>query len=188
VTWASKSLQKDLEYVVIKHALRDMNGNLVGIKFRGGYAVVPKGSKAYIKLKQLPLVKDQPEFPILFLRELSFITRPLDVQMVYGQDVYLKYIAALEPKLEQEFIEKKEVEAIQHVEEKNMCAFTTSKGELCTHEVFPNSPSNFCKLHLLEDPALSSVGIVIPKRLTKEQKREYKAKVIEKLEKMSKKK
>ena len=75
MTWTTKTLERVNEYVVIKHALKDMNGNLVGVKFRGGYAVVIKGGKAYKQLKMLPLVKGQPEFPLIFLRQLPFITR-----------------------------------------------------------------------------------------------------------------
>lgn len=185
MTWATKTLERVNEYVVIKHALRDMNGNLAGVKFRGGYAVVAKGSKSYLQLKQLPLVKGQPEFPLLFLRELPFITRSADIKMVFGQDVYHQYVAQLTPVIEQEVIKREEQAVITHMEINNKCAFTTVKGDLCQREVFNKSPSKYCKAHLLEDPLLESVGIVIPSRLTKDQKKEYKEKVINKLEKLT---
>lgn len=185
MTWTTKTLERVNEYVVIKHALRDMNGNLAGVKFRGGYAVVAKGGKAYKQLKMLPLIKGQPEFPLIFLRKLPFITRTEDVKVVYGQDVYSKYLEQLHVEIDKEVAVREEVAVVNHTEVKNRCAYTTVKGDLCSNEVFNGSPSKYCKRHLLEDPMLESVGIVLPKRLTKDQKREYKEKVISKLEKLT---
>lgn len=185
MTWTTKALERANEYVVIKHALRDMNGNLVGVKFRGGYAVVAKGGKAYLQLKMLPLVKGQPEFPLIFLRNLPFITRTGDVKIIYGQDVYTQYLAQLHVEIDKEVVVREEEAVVRHVEERNQCAYTTPKGVLCTHEIFKGSPGKYCKLHLLEDTQLESIGIVLPKRLTKEQKKEYKEKVISKLEKLT---
>lgn len=185
MTWTTKTLERVNEYVVIKHALKDMNGNLAGVKFRGGYAVVIKGGKAYKQLKMLPLVKGQPEFPLIFLRQLPFITRTTDVKVVFGQDVYLKYLEQLHVEIDKEVVEREEKAVVTHIEERNQCAYTTVKGELCINEIFKGSPSKYCKRHLLEDEKLSLLGIVVPKRLTKDQKKEYKEKVISKLEKLT---
>lgn len=185
MTWATKTLDRVNEYVVIKHALRDMNGNLAGVKFRAGYAVVAKGSKAYIQLKMLPLVKNQPEFPLIFLRKLPFITRTEDVKTVFGQDVYVQYLTQLHVEIDKEVVERVEEAEVKHVEAHNRCAYRTLKGDLCVHEIFKGSPSSYCKLHLLEDDKLETIGIVLPKRMTRDQKREYKEKVISKLEKLT---
>ena len=185
MVWATKSLERAREYVVIKHALKDMNGNIAGVKFRAGYAVVEKGSKAYLQIKKVPLIKNQPELPLIFLRKLPFITRTNDVKVVYGQDVYAQYLEVLHKELEAEQVVAEAVAEEVHVQDLHRCAFTTQAGELCSREAVKGSPSNYCRLHLLEDEKLESVGIVIPKRLTKEQKKEYKDKVASKLEKLT---
>lgn len=185
MTWTTKTLERVNEYVVIKHALKDMNGNLVGVKFRGGYAVVIKDSKSYLQLKQLPLVKDQPEFPLLFLRKLPFITKTLDVKFIYGPAVYARYLEQLQPVIDIEKDVRNEEAIVAHTEEKHLCAYTTVRGDLCLQEVYELSPSKHCKKHILEDPKLEALGIIVPSRLTKDQKREYKEKVISKLEKLT---
>lgn len=183
MVWATKSLERDRDYVVIKHTLKDMNGNVAGVKFRGGYAVVEVGSKAYTQLKKLPLIKNNEDLPLVFLRKLPFITRTSDVKLVYGQDVYAKYLQVLHEELDKEVVEEAEKSDLAHVEVENRCAFTTPKGVLCSHEAMNGSPSKYCKLHLLEDPKLGELGIVVPARLTKKEKKEYREKIAGKLEK-----
>ena len=185
MVWATKSLERDREYVVIKHTLKDMNGNVAGVKFRGGYAVVEVGSKAYIQLKKLPLIKNNEDLPLVFLRKLPFITRTTDVKMVYGQDVYAKYLQVLHEEMDKEVVEKAVEADIAHVEVENRCSFTTPKGTLCGNEALHGSPSKYCKLHLLEDSKLESLGIVVPQRLTKAQKKDYRDKIASKLEKIT---
>jgi hypothetical protein len=177
-------MENNFEYVVIQHALRDMNGNLVGVRFRGGYGVVQKGSKTYLKLKQLPLIKGQPEFPITHLRKLDFIINEKQVNYIYGPAIYRAYVAALAPLLEEEAEVRLEVAVEQHSTILHKCTYVTpTTGKLCQHESYEISPSGFCKLHLLEDPKLEQMGIIIPKRMTRDQRREFKEKVEYKLQK-----
>lgn len=171
-------------YVVIKHSLKDVNGNIAGVKFRGGYAVVEKGSKTYKAVKSLPLIKNQDDLPLIVLRELPFITRTLDVKLIYGAPVYYKYLEELHKEIAAEEIITKEEAAVTHVETYKLCAYKTIKGELCTMEALTISPSGHCKRHLLDDPKISEAsGLVIPKRLTNVEKKEWKEKVINRLEK-----
>lgn len=180
----TKSLERDNEFVVIKHALKDMNGNLVGVRFRGGYAVVQKGSKTYNQLKMLPLVKNQPEFPLIHLRKLPFIVNAKQVELIYGPVVYREYLKVLHAEIDKEVFEREEKAAEEHVEVQRKCSYIPpSTGKLCQHDAHEKSPSGYCKLHLLDDPKLSEVGIVVPKRMTKQQKREFKEKVASKLDK-----
>lgn len=185
MVWATKSLERVREYVVIKHKLKDMNGNVAGVKFRGGYAVVEKGSKAYNQLKSLPLIKGNEDYPIVFLRKLPFITRTVDVKTIYGQDVYAHYLKELHLEIDKEVVIASEKKDLDHVEVNNRCAYTTPKGKLCGHEALNSSPSKYCKIHLLEDPKLEELGIVIPTRLTSQEKKDYRVKVASKLEKMT---
>ena len=74
-TWSTKTLGRDKEFVVIQHKIRDINGMINGVKFRGGYAVVEKDSKTYINLKKLPMLKNAPEYPLTHLSNLIFVTR-----------------------------------------------------------------------------------------------------------------
>ncbi len=182
MTWTTKSLSRAREYVVLKHKLSDINENISGIKFRGGYCVVEKGSKQYLILKQLPLLRNQPEFPLIHLRKLKFITRTSDVNLVFGKDVFNHYMAELEEVLRQEQ-EVKDAEAAEaHVSKYSLCSHTTAKGSLCQLEAMPGSPSKYCKMHILSDPKLEDLGIKLPAIMTKEEKKKFKEIIINKLE------
>ena len=185
MTWTTKSLDRVNEYVVIKHKLKDMNGNIAGIRFRGGYAVVAKGSKAYFTISRFPLI-EKIDLPLLTLRKLPFISRTADVLQVYGKDVYNKYLEVLKPELSVEEVQREEAKYVAHTEENGRCCFITKTGDLCKWEVHELSPSKYCKSHILKDPLLPELGIVIPSRLTKDEKNEYKEKVIAKLAQLKK--
>jgi hypothetical protein len=182
--WTTKSLGKERSYVILKHKLADINGNIAGVKFRGGYAVVEKDSKSYKALVSLPLLKGQPEYPLIHLRKLKFITRTADVKIIFGQDVYYHYIKELNLELEAEQKIREETKAEEHVEIYSLCSFVTPKGSMCGNASYPGSPSKHCKLHILKDPLLESVGINIPSRFTKQQKKEFTAKVLSKLDRV----
>lgn len=170
------------DYIVIKHALKDMNGMVGGVKFRGGYAVVERNSKVYQQIKKLPMIKGQPEYPLLHLKDLPFVTRTQDIKLIFGTDVYNKYKALIEAELLKQQAEKQIEDETQHIEH-NGCTFRTpSNGELCTYSAFPGSPSQYCKKHILEDPRLNEViDFKIPSRLTKDETKKYKEKVLKKL-------
>jgi len=181
MTWTTKKLETDRNYVVIKHRLSGLNGSLCGVKFRNGYGVVVVGSKAYKQLKMLPFLKDAPEYPLIFLRKLQFVTRPMDVKIIYGQDVYYYYNKQLQEAVEKEKAISKVEEEVDHVENKG-CAFRTKTGELCKHEALKKSPSGYCRAHILHDPELEKYGIHVPERLTFDERSKWKTKVINKLE------
>lgn len=183
MTWTTKALDRVREYVVIKHRLRDMNGNLCGVKFRGGYGVVEKGSKAYMQLRSLPLIKGQPEFPLLHLRKLPFVTRTQDIQVIYGRDIYYQYLHQLNAVVKEEQVVAKEEAKVVHVAAQG-CAAKTATGELCKFEAIKGSPSGYCRKHILTDERLVEVGIEVPKRLTSKEKGEWKDRIIEKLAKL----
>jgi len=181
--WSTRSVDtnRTKNYVVIKHRLRDVNGTIHGVKFRGGFAVLDKNTKRYSEIKKLPLLREAPEFPIEFLRKLKFITRSTDVQVIWGKDVYYHYMKALTEVMTKEAEEKKVVEEKVHVEETCRCNFRVTSGDLCKNDALDVSPSGYCNIHLLQDDKLAELGFDIPKRLSKDEKKVYKAKIIKKL-------
>ena len=114
--WTTKALERDANYIVMKHKLRGFNGNICGVKFRDSYGVVEKDSKTYRTLKSTMMLRNAPEYPLTFLIRLPFITRSADIQHVYGRDVYSKYRLALIK--EAEAAEQAKVEQAKEVERK----------------------------------------------------------------------
>lgn len=93
--WTTRSLEKDQEYIIIKHYLPGINGKIQGVTFRGSYGVVEKGSKMHRALMRMPVFKNASELPLIALPKLPFITRTRDIENVYGRDVYTKYMKAI---------------------------------------------------------------------------------------------
>jgi len=94
--WTTKSLEKDIKYIVIKHYVPGINGKIHGVTFRHSFGVVQKDSKTHRNLKRMPVFKNAVEQPLTFLSKLPFITRSKDIQLIYGREVYSKYLLALE--------------------------------------------------------------------------------------------
>lgn len=187
MVWSTRTLDRVREYIVIKHKLAGINGLLCGVKFRDGYGVVEKGSKVYLQLMTLPLIKGQPTYPLSHLKKLPFVTRAQDVQTIYGQDIYVQYKKQIEPIIEQEIIEHKIQQEFKHIEVEKRCSSTTSMDNLCRHEAWPSSKAGLCKLHILEEPNLEAIGIRVPKRMTSSEKTQLRQKVCEKLDSLPKK-
>lgn len=180
--WTTRSLNKDCNYIVIKHTIRGINYSIQGVKFRDGYAVVEANSKTYNELKKIPVLRNAEEFPLIHLRKLKFITRTLDVKTIYGQDVYRRYLAVLQQELDKEKQEKVEVEEKIHIEESPKCTFRSEQtDQLCEHNALEKSPSKYCKRHILLDPKLSELGYEVPKFMTKKERSELRDKIAEKL-------
>lgn len=220
--WTTKASVRDREYIILQHTLKGVNYAINGVKFRDGYAVVEKNSKTHQYLKRVPVLRSAKEFDITYLTKLRFITKPMDIKIVYGKDVYQKYLEAVEAakakaaqqkqeekvqkhietvetvrqelKLKEELTKQLETaseEEKQVIEEKlssiTSCSFREGHhSDICTHEALKCSPSGYCRVHLLKDPKLPEFGIEVPKYMTKSEKREYKQKVINKLEKLMK--
>lgn len=182
MVWTIKSSKKDTKYIVIKHKLKNINSCIGSVKFRGGYAVVEKDSKEHAMIRRLSLLKNAQEFPLTHLRKLPFITRALDIKTIYGADVYAKYMKEV---MATEVVEKEQQEVVEHTE-KNLCTcISKSTGKKCNLEASEESPSHYCRLHLLEDPKLEELGIHVP-TLTKDEVKDFRVSVVKKLQKMKK--
>ena len=187
--WATKSSGKNKNYVLLKHTLKGVNYIINGVKFRESFAVVEKDSKTYHGLKAIPVLKAAQEYPLIMLRQLKFITRPVDVKTVYGADVYVQYLKLLTPQIEKEKVEQIIEQETKHIEEHKLCSYRTvfSKGQdLCKEKALEHSPSGYCMKHIFEEPKLSELGIEVPKFLTKKEKWPAKEKVASQLAKAKK--
>lgn len=180
--WTTKAFDRDREYIVIKHILRNVNYRIKGVRFRDGFGVVEKGSKIYIDLKRIPQLRKAQEFPLTFLKQLPFITRSRDVEMVYGREVYSKYVRMLELERAEKEVVQKEAAEEQHVEEGAKCQFRTVQGTLCKFDAMEKSPSGYCKMHILQDPKLEELGFHVPKNMTKKDRRQFKKELLDDLE------
>lgn len=238
--WTTKTQSRDREYIVLRHTLRGVNYIVGGVRFRDSYAVVEKGSKTYTMLKRIPVLKNAQEYPLTHLKSLNFITRVADIKQVYGQDVYIKFLAAEQEKSqaeellkklkleakekeerearEREIAEKERIESeikklkeqeaqseklaetvetveevtsvdseelVKELEDKipeiSKCSFRTAAGNLCKFDSVDYSPSNYCKMHLLEDPKFEELGIEMPKFMTGKEKKKQRKVVANKL-------
>lgn len=116
--WTTRRLDRDREYIVLRHPLKGINNIVNGVKFRDGYAVVAKDSKSHHYLKKIPVLRKALELPLTHLKKLKFITRISDIKMVYGEDVYLKYLKAeQDAKLANELATKQALEDARLAEE-----------------------------------------------------------------------
>lgn len=191
--WLTRSSDKDRDYIVLKHTLRGANYSVNGVKFRNGYAVVEKNSKTYRDLKTIPVLRAAEEYPLIFLRKLPFITRPLDVKLVYGADVYSKYLKQLDIEIGKEK-EDKQIRAeaekieqeIKHVEEHKLCSHRTVRDELCKEPALDESPSGYCLRHILDEPKLQELGIEVPRFIVKKEKQSMREKVASQLRSLKK--
>ena len=184
MVWSTRQLDRDRDYVVILHKLRDTEGMIEGVRFRAGYGVVDKQSKTYSRLKKLPFLKDGLEFPLEHLKNLKFIIRDRDVETVYGKDVYVHYVRALVAHRHKQAEEEKIKQQEQHLESENLCKYRLDSGELCKNEKHEVSPGEHCLVHLLQDPMLDVLEVHVPTRLSKDEKKEWRTKVIKKLTKL----
>jgi uncharacterized protein (UPF0335 family) len=110
--WTTKALDRDRNYIVIKHSLKGVNHIVNGVKFRDSYAVVEKDSKTYFNLKRVPNLKATKEFPLLYLLELPFITKISDIKTVYGQDVYRTFLKQWQNKQQLQALQKQQEEEL----------------------------------------------------------------------------
>lgn len=178
MVWTTKKLDRDREYVVVRHSLRGINYNIKGVKFRDGYAVVEKDSKVYYELKKMKPCAVVQEYSLDFITKLPFITRSKDIQMVFGKDVYHHYVTKL-------LNLQKEKEVEEH-KTSDKCQYLAEKDKYCKNKAYKYSPSQYCATHILQDPKLVDLGIELPTKVYgKDNKKELREKVLEYLEELN---
>ena len=179
--YATKSSIVEKNYVVIRHGIPNVNSQVMGVRFRDSWAVVEKDSKIYFRLRKLPMLKNPVERPLSFLKELSFINRPMDVKLIFGADVYAKYIT-LDKKIKQkEEVEKVQLEEKLHIEDDTKCRFRLETGKLCRHNVQDTAVSSYCPLHILKDPRLEEIDFTVPLALSPKERKKLRKRAFNKL-------
>lgn len=174
--------QTPRNYVVIKHGIPNVNSFVMGVRFRSGWAVVEKDSKIHHQLKKLPMLKSSVEHPITFLRSLPFITKPADVKMIYGADVFAKFVEAEMAAREAEALAKEISDEEAHVQNTDICQFRSeASGKLCKNHVQDHTVSTYCSTHILKDPNLELVDMRKNARMTDEQRKKAKKTAFNKL-------
>lgn len=183
----TKKVIREKEFIVIRHKLRDFDDFINGIRFRRGYAVVDKTSKAYTQIKKLPFLKNALEFPLLHLKNLKFIINDRQIDFIYGREVYNTFLRLKKIDEEIKEIEYKQEEEVAHLEKNELCKYVTNKGTFCKFDLDSKSPSGYCLFHILKDPKIEEeTGVKIPKMMSKKELKEVRKKVMEKLNKKAK--
>ena len=143
----------------------------MGVRFRNGWAVVEKGSKTYHNLRKLPMLKTAREMPLSFLKQLPFITKPADVKMIFGADVYYKYVTADVKAVAVEKVEAGLVADVVHKENDDKCHHRTRDGHLCKFDVEDSKVTHYCRMHILNDIRLKDLDFKIPVAMDKKERK-----------------
>ena len=158
----------------------------MGVRFRNGWAVVERGSKIYHRLRMLPMLKSPKEQPLSFLKQLPFITRSMDVKLIYGADVYAKYVT-LDLK-EQKLAEETKIveEEKAHLDSETNCKFRLDTGSFCKHEVRNPEITSYCPTHITKDPRLAQTTFRMPVASSTKEKRKLRKTAFNKLKELKK--
>lgn len=145
----SKNVER--EYVVVKHQLKGIDTEILGIRYRDGYGVVAKDSKEYYNLKQIRLAV-VAELPIIFLKTLKCITNAAQVKTIWGNAVYVAYKKELTKALKQ--VEQTQDSVVIEEIETIRCEGTTGAGGQCKNDALEGSV--FCKKHVHFDKRIAA--------------------------------
>jgi hypothetical protein len=150
----SKNVER--EYIVVKHQLRGIDTEILGVRYRQGYGVVAKDSKEYYNLKQMKLTV-VAEYPITFLKTLSCITNAFQVKTIWGANIYTAYKKAIAQAISKKPIAEAPIDVAQKL--KFQCEQNTASGSQCKNDAIDNSC--FCKKHIHFDKRIAAKIIEI---------------------------
>lgn len=146
----SKSVER--EYVVVKHQLKGIDTEILGVRYRQGYGVVAKNSKEYYNLKQIRLCVTE-EYPLTFLKTLSCVTNDAQVRTIWGNNVYTAYKKLIDAEF-QKMKEQEVEEVIIEPLNKFQCEQITASGTQCKNDSLDNSC--FCRVHIHFDKRIAA--------------------------------
>lgn len=154
----SKNIER--EYIVVKHQLRGVDIEILGVRYREGYAVVAKDSKEYTRLCQIKLAVTA-EYPLIKLRTLKCITNNAQVKTIWGQHIYKAYLKAIKANRDDLLELSKTTKAPIEVLELNtaQCSQATKAGDQCKNNSIDGS--HFCKKHIHFDARIAAKIIEI---------------------------
>jgi hypothetical protein len=146
----SKNVER--EYVVVKHQLRGIDTEVLGVRYREGYGVVAKNSKEYYNLKKIKLCI-VAEYPITALGSLKCVTAPAQIKTIWGANVFNAYKKALAEQAKKEE-ETQEVKDYIEPLEKIQCEKETAAGTQCKNDAIEHSC--FCRVHIHFDKRIAA--------------------------------
>ena len=170
------TLNKDIEFIVIQHKIKGTNTEMLGIRYRDGYAVVAKNSKEHVRLRNVPRAICN-EYPITYLRQLKFITNTRDIGYIWGRAVQQYYLAKLEAKI-------LEPEEMVLFPEKPHCKGFNKDNSACGNDKL--NCSDYCRKHLFLDKRLADDFANRKKFMDSNEKKEFVDGLILKLESLNK--
>lgn len=147
----SKNVER--EYVVVKHQLRGIDTEILGVRYRQGYGVVAKDSKEYYNLKQIKL-SVVAEYPLIFLKTLKCITNAAQVKTIWGAHIYTAYRKQLDAASKKAKVNEEPL----HIDTEEIatyrCEQLTAAGTQCKNDSISNSC--FCKTHIHFDKRIAA--------------------------------
>lgn len=153
------------EYIVVKHSLKGIHTEVLGIRYCDGYGVVAKGSKIHNQLKKIRLAVAE-EYPITFLQNVPSVVNDKQVYILWGKSVYDYY-------LQEKYKAKNKDDIKVILEELPPCTGTTASGVQCKRKALKGT--QWCKSHISEHPEIG------PELLKSKAKGAERKKVVNKL-------
>lgn len=154
-------LKKDHEFIVVKHSLPGYEGEIHGVKYRQGYAVVIKNSRVYRDLKKIRPFAIKEEHDICKLADIKCVINERQIQYIWGKAVY-DYYKQVKFKTDN----PSDIRTI--MENKESCAALTAKGTPCQNKVVDGS--TYCIKHIQLDERIKEDCEKMGKMPVKEKK------------------
>ena len=151
----------DTDFTVVKHSLRGFEGDVNGVTYRGGYAVVKKGSKEYKNLLKIRPKAITNEYPLTHLQKLNFIINEKQIEYVWGKAIYNSYMKMKNYTPQVEAMHKAREEAPK-------CTHMKGDGNQCGNP--KRSDSDFCNAHVIFDPRIKEIVEALPPMPKKQKK------------------
>jgi hypothetical protein len=138
-------IKKDTEFIVVQHTLRGFEGEIMGLKYRQGYAVVIKNSKTHRDLSKIKPKPNKKEFDITHLENLACVINPRQIQYIWGKAVYDYYKRV-------KFKTENPTDIRVQLEDMPKCVAKTKSGSDCMNKAITHS--QYCKAHIQLDPRI----------------------------------
>lgn len=140
-------LKKDTEFIVVQHTFKGFEGEILGVKYRQGYAVVVKDSKTHKDLNKIRPRPIKAEFKITHLDNVSCVINPRQIQYIWGKAVYDYYKAV-------KFKTENPTDIRVQLEKLPTCSAKTATGSDCKNKVIEGS--DYCKAHIQFDERIKA--------------------------------
>lgn len=169
----SKGIPKQ-NFIVVKHSLPKYEGEVYGVKFRGGFGVVLENSKTHRNLKNIRPKAATLEYPLLQLEKLPFVINEKQIEYIWGKAVYNQFRKKKHT--------KPQIEAMQKAkEEAPKCIHIKGDGEKC--KIPSMNDSDYCRKHVIFDPRIKELVEELPPMPRKQKKAKIRSLIKEHIKK-----